>query len=175
MPSMPRSVGPSSTDIFGVIHLAAALLPTLRRRLTRAVVATTSGRTLTPLAPFPPCCATKPFRHSWLESFRFWLRDTPVAVLELIPRYVQTEAGGARQAGGPHPVPLPDDIAEVMAILQDGTLPGDEIPVERAGNCGSPGGAGPAMRFSGPATSADASRGPFRPREQLREERRAPS
>ena len=64
-----------------------------------------------------PYCATKAFLHSWLQSLRFQLRDTPVEVIELAPPYVQTELGGARQLIDPHAVPLGDYIAEVMDIL----------------------------------------------------------
>lgn len=120
------------TNVLGVLQLTAALLPALRRQPAATVMATTSGLAFTPFARFPAYCASKAFLHSWLQSLRFQLRDTSVEVLELIPPYVQTELGGARQASDPHAVPLADYVAEVMAILEGGTLPGGEILVERA-------------------------------------------
>jgi uncharacterized oxidoreductase len=120
------------TNIVGVLHLTATLLPTLKQQPHSTIITTTSGLAFVPLAPFPTYCATKAFLHSWMQSLRFQLRKTTVEVLELIPPYVQTELSGPDQATDPHAMPLADYIAEVMQVLKDPNWSGDEILVQRA-------------------------------------------
>jgi uncharacterized oxidoreductase len=120
------------TNIVGVLHLTAALLPSLKRQPHSTVITTTSGLAFVPLSSFPTYCATKDFLHSWVQSLRFQLRETSVEVLELIPPYVQTELSGPHQATDPHAMPLADYIAEVMQVLDDPNRSGDEILVQRA-------------------------------------------
>jgi len=120
------------TNIVGVLHLTATLLPTLKQQPHSTIITTTSGLAFVPLAPFPTYCATKAFLHSWMQSLRFQLRETSVEVIELIPPYVQTELSGPDQATDPHAMPLADYIAEVMQVLKDPNWSGDEILVQRA-------------------------------------------
>ena len=120
------------TNIVSVLHITAALLPTLKQQPNSTIIATTSGLAFVPLAAFPTYCASKAFLHSWLQSLRFQLRETSVEVLELIPPYVQTELSGPHQATDPHAMPLTDYIAEVMAILSDPDPSRGEILVNRA-------------------------------------------
>jgi uncharacterized oxidoreductase len=113
------------TNIVSVLHLTAALLPTLKQQPHATIITTTSGLGFVPFAAFPTYCASKAFLHSWLQSLRFQLRATSVEVLELIPPYVQTELSGPHQATDPHAMPLADYIAEVMQILDDPKRSGD--------------------------------------------------
>jgi len=119
------------TNIMSVLAVTAALLPILKQQPRATVMATTSGLAFVPFAPFPTYCATKAFLHSWLQSLRFQLRDTPVEVIELAPPYVQTELGGARQLIDPHAVPLGDYVAEVMDILSKPLPDSGEVLTER--------------------------------------------
>ena len=119
------------TNILGVIHLTAALLPILRRRPRSTIITTTSGLGFVPFAPFPTYCASKAFLHSWLQSLRFQLRETPVEVFELVPPYVQTELSGPHQATDPHAMPLEDYVTEVMQLFDDPKRSGGEILVQR--------------------------------------------
>ncbi len=119
------------TNIISVLSLTAALLPTLKQRPRSTIITTSSGLAFVPFAAFPTYCASKAFLHSWLQSLRFQLRETSVAVLELVPPYVQTELAGPHQATDPHAMPLADYIAEVMQILTDPNPPHGEILVER--------------------------------------------
>ncbi len=128
--SMSQSI--IQTNIVSVLHLTAALLPTLRRQPASSIITTTSGLAFVPLTPSPTYSASKAFLHSWLQSLRFQLRDTSVEVLELAPPYVQTELGGPDQATDPHAMPLAEFIAEVMQILGSPNPPRGEILVERA-------------------------------------------
>ena len=77
-----------------------------------------SGLALVPLAMTPTYCATKAAIHSYTQSLRYQLRQTPVEVLELIPPYVQTELLGPGQLTDPNAVPLKDFVEEVMHMLK---------------------------------------------------------
>jgi uncharacterized oxidoreductase len=127
--SVARSI--IQTNILSVLHLTAALLPTLKQRPHSTIITTTSGLGFVPFAPFPTYCASKAFLHSWLQSLRFQLRETSVEVLELVPPYVQTELSGPDQATDRHAMPLADYVAEVMKNLSDPNPSGGEILVER--------------------------------------------
>ena len=127
--SVARSI--IHTNILGVIHLTAALLPILKRRPHSTIITTTSGLGFVPFAPFPTYCASKAFLHSWLQSLRFQLRETSVEVFELVPPYVQTELSGPHQATDPHAMPLADYVTEVMQFFDDPMQSGGEILVQR--------------------------------------------
>lgn len=120
------------TNIVSVLHVTAALLPTLRQRPASTIITTTSGLAFLPRVTFPAYCASKAFLHSWLQSLRVQLRKTSVEVLELVPPYVQTELTGRSQATDPNAMPLADYIAEVMQMLGDPTPTNGEILVQRA-------------------------------------------
>ena len=89
-----------------------------------------SGLAFMPLAMTPTYCATKAAIHSYTQSLRYQLKDTPVEVLELVPPYVQTGLMGEHQENDPTAMPLADYIAEVMSILQAEPTP-PEICVEQ--------------------------------------------
>ena len=119
------------TNIVSVLHMTAALLPTLKRQSSSTIITTSSGLAFVPRNNFPTYCASKAFLHSWLQSLRFQLRETSVEVLELAPPYVQTELAGPDQASDPRAMPLADYIAEVMQALSDPNPSRGEILVER--------------------------------------------
>jgi uncharacterized oxidoreductase len=119
-----------ATNLLGPIRLTAALLPHLAKQRNAAIMTVTSGLAFLPLAGFPTYCATKAALHSYTESLRYQLRDTPVQVLELAPPCVQTELTGAHQASDPHAMPLKEFIAESMRILTQSPAAG-EVLVER--------------------------------------------
>ncbi len=117
-------------NLLGPIRLDAALLPHLRSQPRATVLTVSSGLAFVPLAPTPTYCATKAALHSYTESLRYQLRKTNVQVIELIPPYVQTELGGARQATDPNAMPLDEFIAETMRLLRENP-DAPEINVER--------------------------------------------
>ncbi len=108
-----------ATNVLGPIRLTAALLPHLLKQASAAIINVSSGLAMVPLAAMPTYSATKAALHSYSESLRFQLKDTPVEVLELIPPYVQTMLGGEQQANDPRAMPLDAFIKEVMDILQN--------------------------------------------------------
>jgi uncharacterized oxidoreductase len=120
------------TNIVGVLHLTAALLPTLKQQPASTIITTTSGLAFLPLAKFPAYSASKAFLHSWLQSLRVQLRKTSVEVLELVAPYVQTELTGRSQATDPNAMPLGDYVAEVMQMLDDPIPANGEILALRA-------------------------------------------
>ena len=86
-----------ATNLAAPIHLAALLIPALRKRRKAAIVNISSGLGFTPLAQVPVYCATKAALHSWSLSLRHQLRETRVRVFEIAPPMVATDLGGRRR------------------------------------------------------------------------------
>jgi len=120
------------TNILGVLHVTAALLPTLKEQASSTIITTSSGLAFMPLATSPAYSASKAFLHSWLQSLRVQLRKTSVEVLELVAPYVQTELTGPGQATSPQAMPLGDYISEVMQMLGGPAPANGEIVAHRA-------------------------------------------
>gem|GEM_PF-68073 len=119
------------TNILGVLRVAAAILPLLKGKPNAAFLATSSALAFVPRADFPTYCASKAFLHSWLQSLRHQMRGFPIEVLELSPPYVQTGLTGAHQISDPRAMPLPDYLAEVLRLLENGDTPRGEVLLER--------------------------------------------
>ena len=119
-----------ATNLLGPIRLTAALLPGLLKQPHATIMNVSSGLAFVPLAMTPTYSATKAAIHSYTQSLRYQLKDTPVEVLELVPPYVQTDLMGKRQANDPMAMPLGEYVTEVMGILQLEPTP-PEICVER--------------------------------------------
>lgn len=118
-----------AVNLLGPIRLIATLLPALLRRPHAAILNVTSGLAFMPSALTPTYCASKAALHSYTQSLRFQLRETPVQVIEIIPPQVQTALQGER-GFDPRAMPLDEYITETMTLLQ--TQPqADEIVVER--------------------------------------------
>lgn len=107
-----------ATNLTGPILLTAALLPHLLTKADAAIMTVSSGLGFVPLAMTPTYSATKAAIHSYTESLRYQLQGTPVAVIELVPPYVQTELMGSRQLHDPAAMPLSEYLSEVMDILR---------------------------------------------------------
>lgn len=107
-----------ATNLLGPIRLNAVLLPHLLKQPSATVLTVTSGLAYVPLSMTPTYCATKAAIHSWTQSLRFQLRDTPVKVIEIIPPYVQTELMGDRQKNDPMAMPLADYLHETFTVLK---------------------------------------------------------
>jgi len=106
------------TNLLGPIRLTAALLPHLLNQPRAAILNVSSGLGFVPLPFAPTYSATKAALHSYTQSLRVQLRETPVQVVEIIPPYVQTELGGAHQANDTRAMPLAEYIGETMQILK---------------------------------------------------------
>ena len=130
------SGGPGSAELsvainlLGPIRLTAALLHSLLGKPRAAILNVTSGLAFMPSAITPTYCASKAALHSYTQSLRFQLRESPVQVIEIIPPQVQTALQGER-GFDPRAMPLDEFVTETMTLLQ--TQPeADEIVVERA-------------------------------------------
>ena len=130
------SGGPGSAELsvainlLGPIRLTAALLHPLLGKPRAAILNVTSALAFMPSAITPTYCASKAALHSYTQSLRYQLRETPVQVIEIIPPQVQTALQGER-GFDPRGMPLDEFITETMTLLQ--TQPdADEIVVERA-------------------------------------------
>jgi len=112
------------------MRLTAALIGHLKAQPHAAVLNVTSALAMLPAAMMASYCAGKAAMHSYTQSLRFQLRDTPVQVIEVVPPWVQTELQGDRGMN-PKAMPLAEYIAETMALLKD-KPEATEIIVERA-------------------------------------------
>jgi uncharacterized oxidoreductase len=117
-------------NLLGTIRLTSALLPHLLQQSKATVLTVSSGLAFVPLAMTPAYCASKAAVHSWTQSLRYQLRNTPVEVIEIVPPYVQTELMGAQQASDSRAMPLAEYLQETFQILK--TQPEvKEVHVER--------------------------------------------
>jgi uncharacterized oxidoreductase len=114
-------------NLFGTIRLTAALLPHLLTKAEATVVTVSSGLAFVPLTATPTYNATKAAIHSWSQSLRHQLKDTPVKVVEWAPPAVATDLMPGH-AENPNSMPLADFISESLALFEAGH---DEVLVER--------------------------------------------
>jgi uncharacterized oxidoreductase len=119
-----------TTNLLGPIRLTAALLPHLEKQPEATILTVSSGLAFIPMAMTPTYNATKAAIHSYTQALRYQLKSTGVAVIELVPPYVQTELMGSAQASDPRAMPLADYLNETIEILK--TQPNvTEVLVER--------------------------------------------
>ncbi|MGZ4963670.1 MAG: SDR family oxidoreductase [Limisphaerales bacterium] len=116
--SLPVAESTVTTNLLGPIRLNSALMPTLLRQSHATILTVSSGLAFLPLSLTPTYCATKAAIHSYTQTLRWQLKDTPIEVIEIIPPYVQTQLMGPQQAVDPRAMPLPDFLKEVMEILR---------------------------------------------------------
>ncbi len=139
-----------NTNLLGVIRVATAFLPHLRKHPGATLVNVSSGLAFVPLARFPVYCATKAAVHSFTMSLRHQLKGTGVKVVELIPPYVATELGRESKTAvpvGPKPMDLDAFIAETVKALEGDA---DEVAIGDARNLvGAAGGDAVKKVFSG--------------------------
>ena len=114
-------------NLLGPIRLTAALLPHLKSKTSATVVTVSSGLAFVPLSATPTYSATKAAIHSWSQSLRTQLKDTPVRVVEWAPPAVATDLMPGH-AENPNSMPLADFTAESLALFEAGH---DEVLVER--------------------------------------------
>ncbi|WP_296262752.1 MULTISPECIES: SDR family oxidoreductase [unclassified Pseudomonas] len=119
------------TNFLGPVRLNAALIQHLLTQIEATIINVGSGLAHVPLTLVPNYCATKAAIHSYTQSLRHQLRNSPIEVVEIIPPAVHTGLLGLDQPA-PHEMPLPVFIAEVMALFHQQPTP-QEICVENVG------------------------------------------
>lgn len=76
------------------VHLSRLFVPHLLGQRQPSIINVTSGLSFVPLANVPVYCATKAALHSFTQSLRYQLSETPVKVVEIAPPAVDTDLGG---------------------------------------------------------------------------------
>ncbi len=80
-----------AVNFLAPMALVARFLPLLEKQPSAAILNVSSGLAYVPMAGMPVYSATKAALHSYSQSLRHQLRDTPVKVFELLPPGVETE------------------------------------------------------------------------------------
>jgi uncharacterized oxidoreductase len=119
-----------TTNLLGPMRLTAALVPHLLRQPCSAIINVSSGLAFVPFPVTPTYSATKAALHSYTQSLRVQLRETPVEIIEIIPPAVATNLTPNRSENDPRMMSVHDYIAETMQILKTQPTPA-EINVER--------------------------------------------
>lgn len=107
-------------NLKGVILVANAMLPLLRRQPKSWLVNVGSGLGYVPLVAAPVYSATKAAVHSFSISLRRQLAGTPVSVVELIPPVVETELHRDQTRKPPRAMTLDAFVQAAMAGLEAG-------------------------------------------------------
>ena len=118
-----------NTNLTGLIHLTAAILPLLKTQPAARLVNIGSGLGFVPLAAAPVYSATKAAVHSFSVSLRHQLSGTSVKVVEVIPPVVTTNLHRGQSRKPPSAMSLDDFVNSVMKGLDSGR---NEIPVGMA-------------------------------------------
>ena len=121
------AVATVTTNLLGPIRLTAALVDHLRKQESATVINVSSVLGFVPLTLAAIYSSTKAAIHSYSLSLRYKLRNTPVAVLEITPPWVQTDLLNSNNE--PRAMPLAEFIDETIKVL--GTA-SEEVLVERA-------------------------------------------
>ena len=106
-----------TTNLLGPIRMLAAFIPFLTTQQDPAIINVSSGLAFVPLPIAPTYSATKSAVHSFTESLRVQLADTPIQVIELVPPAVRTSLMGQEESE--QAMPLEDFLDETMALLRD--------------------------------------------------------
>lgn len=108
-----------STNVYGPIRMASALVEHFKRQPRAALVHVTSSLGYLPYAGMAVYSASKAALHSYVLSQRYRLRGTSVAVIEIAPPLVATALAG--NVASSRAMPLNAFIAETMAELESAT------------------------------------------------------
>jgi len=105
------------TNLLGTIRTLTAFTPWIAGKADGVLMTVSSGLAFVPLPATPTYSATKAAVHSYTQSLRVQLAQTPVQVIELVPPAVQTTLMG--QQDDPSALPLADYLDETMRILME--------------------------------------------------------
>ncbi|TCO49158.1 putative oxidoreductase [Kribbella antiqua] len=115
-------------NLLGTIRTITAFTPYLLKQPDPAILTVTSGLAFVPLVITPTYSATKAAIHSYTQSLRKQLADTPLQVIEVAPPAVRTAL--LNQENDERAMPLDEYLTETVELLQQ--HPGaDEILVNR--------------------------------------------
>lgn len=115
-------------NLLGTIRTITAFTPYLLKQPDPAILTVSSGLAFVPLVITPTYNATKAAVHSYTQSLRRQLADTPLQVIEVIPPAVRTTL--LDQENNERAMPLDDYLTETMDLLHKHP-DADEILVDR--------------------------------------------
>ncbi|TCO30343.1 short-subunit dehydrogenase involved in D-alanine esterification of teichoic acids [Kribbella steppae] len=115
-------------NLLGTIRTITAFTPYLLKQPDPAILTVSSGLAFVPLVITPTYNATKAAIHSYTQSLRRQLADTPLQVIEVIPPAVQTAL--LNQENDERAMPLDDYLTETVELLQQ-QPDAEEILVDR--------------------------------------------
>lgn len=118
-----------TTNLLGTIRMVYAFTPHLIKQSSATIVNVSSALAFVPLPATPTYSATKAAVHSFTQSLRVQLEDSPIEVIELAPPGVRTALLG--QEDDEHAMPLEAFLDEVFQLLNTSPTP-SELIVERA-------------------------------------------
>jgi uncharacterized oxidoreductase len=116
-----------TTNLMGPIRLTSALVEHMKKQESAAILIVSSVLGFTPMAMTAVYSSTKAALHSYSQSLRFKLRNTPVRVLEIIPPWVRTELLNSSEE--PRAMPLGEFLQGTIDAL---ATDADEILVPQA-------------------------------------------
>lgn len=103
------------TNYLSILELTEKLLPVLLQQPAAAIVNVSSIVAFVPGSTIPTYAASKAALHSYSQSLRFTLKDTPLKVFELMPPLVNTDfsqdIGGSK---GIHPSVVAQDLLKAI-------------------------------------------------------------
>ena len=113
-------------NLKGLIYVANAFLPVLKRQPSARLIHIGSGLGYVPLVVAPIYSATKAATHAFTSSLRSQLTGTAVTVIEIMPPAVETELDRALAAKPGPAMKLEAFVSAAMAGLDEGR---EEIPI----------------------------------------------
>lgn len=117
-----------TTNLLGTIRTVTRFTPYLATKQDATILTVSSGLAFVPLVITPTYNATKAAVHSYTQSLRIQLADTPIQVIELIPPAVRTPL--MNQENDARAMPLDDYLTETIELLRDNPE-AEEITVAR--------------------------------------------
>ena len=103
-------------NLLGTIRTLTAVTPHLLQQPDPAILTVSSGLAFVPLAITPTYSATKAAIHSYTQSLRLQLADSPIQVIEVAPPAVRTTL--LNQENDERSMPLDEYLTETVELLQ---------------------------------------------------------
>lgn len=105
------------TNYLSVVRLTEKLLPLLQRQTEAAIVNVSSVVAFVPNHKVPTYAASKAALHSYSQTLRFSMANTPVRVFELMPPLVNTEF--SKEIGGEKGIDPSIVAVELLRALEN--------------------------------------------------------
>ena len=104
-----------STNLMGPIRMTGALVEHMKQQQDAAIINVSSVLAFVSMAMASVYSSTKAAIHSYTQSLRYKLKDSPVRVVEIAPPWVQTDLLNSKNE--PRAMPLAPYIEQTMREL----------------------------------------------------------